>query len=198
MIIFARHGQTVAGSQSRYEGYSDSPLTGLGKKQAQALGEYCKKEKITKIISSPLPRAFTTALIAGGIVGIAPATDNRLKEVCYGAWEGVVAMNIRNSSEWQTREKDVFHYIHPGKYHTHPGESYQQLYIRSRPFFEEMMNEPENILIVAHKGIMRCVVMYYTKISEDKFMQYNPENNHVLIVQAKNRIPTIKQKILAE
>lgn len=60
-VIFARHGETIFGAEGRFEGLSNSPLTDKGRVQARKLAEFCKKEGVEKIYSSPLGRALNTA-----------------------------------------------------------------------------------------------------------------------------------------
>ncbi len=61
-IILIRHGETEWNRLHRFQGRSDVPLNPKGINQARALALALKNEIITTIYSSPLKRAFETAL----------------------------------------------------------------------------------------------------------------------------------------
>lgn len=46
-LYLMRHGQTMFNAQHRIQGWCDSPLTDLGKRQAKAAGEYFRTHGIT-------------------------------------------------------------------------------------------------------------------------------------------------------
>jgi probable phosphoglycerate mutase len=61
-LILVRHGQTQWNVERRFQGgNSDIELNELGRRQARAVGEAMKAEKIDAIYSSPLSRARDTA-----------------------------------------------------------------------------------------------------------------------------------------
>ncbi|MEL0003894.1 MAG: histidine phosphatase family protein, partial [Rhodospirillales bacterium] len=92
-----RHGQTVWNVQKRLQGRRDSPLTALGVSQAQAFGarlaQIIEKPSAVQAVSSPLGRAWQTAVLAVSGMGADPSLivlDDRLVEHAFGQWEGLV------------------------------------------------------------------------------------------------------------
>jgi broad specificity phosphatase PhoE len=61
-LIAVRHGQTLLNTQGRFSGQLDTPLSDLGKRQVEALGERLALEQIEVVGCSTLQRARETAL----------------------------------------------------------------------------------------------------------------------------------------
>lgn len=82
-----RHGQTRFNEQGRIQGACDSPLTDLGKEQAQAARSYFEEKGIRfdKVYSSTQERACDTAEIATGRLDYQRLKG--LKEWDFGAFE---------------------------------------------------------------------------------------------------------------
>ncbi len=186
MLIFARHGETVAGVEGRFEGFSDSPLTEKGKKQAELLGEYLKNKKSLKILVSPRGRAVATARIVAGILGIDFQIDERLIEVCYGSWETKKINTLKDFPLWKQREEDFFRFRHPGFYHTFPGESYEDLYQRLLPVFSELENLNQAVILIAHSGVLRCARRFFEKIDDDTFKKSKFPNSVFFSIEKEN------------
>lgn len=90
-IYILRHGQTEWNAQHRIQGGLDSPLTELGRAQAQMqrkLLRSCELEGY-RAFCSPQGRAFQTAAIALEGLFARIETDARLAEIGVGAWEGL-------------------------------------------------------------------------------------------------------------
>jgi hypothetical protein len=62
------------------QGHLDSFLTDIGKRQAEAAGNYLKKDRFNAIYSSDLGRAHETAKIIDRYLNIGIKTDERLRE----------------------------------------------------------------------------------------------------------------------
>jgi broad specificity phosphatase PhoE len=101
-LYFARHGQTKANVEKRFSGKRDTPLTALGRQQADEIGQVLKRELGSKpviaCVSSPLQRACTTMEIARGVLELPPkdyATDPRLQEIDLGRWDQLTEAEAR-------------------------------------------------------------------------------------------------------
>lgn len=82
-ILVVRHGQPHDESQTGGEG--DPPLSELGLRQAQAIGDFLANEQIDHIVASPMVRAHQTALPLCEILGLEPELDDDLKEAGWQA-----------------------------------------------------------------------------------------------------------------
>jgi probable phosphoglycerate mutase len=101
-LYFARHGQTKANVEKRFSGKKDTPLTLLGRQQADEIGQVLKRELGSKpaiaCVSSPLQRARATMEIARGVLELPPkeyATDPRLQEIDLGRWDQLTEAEAR-------------------------------------------------------------------------------------------------------
>jgi len=99
VIYYIRHGETAWNAQGRLQGAQDTALNDLGRRQAvqsgHILADLFAREARDKsqipYLSSPLLRARTTMELMRGALDLPPrdyATDDRLREIGYGVWEG--------------------------------------------------------------------------------------------------------------
>ena len=84
MIYFARHGQTDADKQNRFNGGIDLDLNETGIEQAQKLKDKLSGIQFDAVFCSPQKRAVQTCEIATGKYVI----DNRLTELNCGNFDG--------------------------------------------------------------------------------------------------------------
>lgn len=85
ILYLMRHGQTLFNVRHKIQGFCDSPLTELGKKQAHIAGEYFKDIPLDHFYCSTLERCVDTL----EIITSKPYTRVKgLKEMNYGIFEG--------------------------------------------------------------------------------------------------------------
>lgn len=170
-ILMTRHGETQWNTIRRMQGHKDSPLTDFGMLQAKWLKERLKEEYIDVIYTSPLGRAYETAMILSEGREIEVVKCNELKEIYLGSWEG------QRIDEVDKTHKEINYYFwnEPEKYIPIDGESFQELAERSKKFFEEVLLESEhkNILVVAHAIVLKSFLAY-TKGKEIKDLWQGP------------------------
>lgn len=107
-FFFLRHGQTQWNADKIWQGQTDVPLNATGLQQAHDAAHTLRNSAITRIISSPLIRAYHTAEIVAGHLHLPIDVDRRLQERTYGAFEGL--------SSKETREK---YGLQDGESHEH-------------------------------------------------------------------------------
>ena len=105
-LIFVRHGETAYNAENRLQGQLDIPLNPRGREQARAVGgtlrslvgsEIDQLEADQAFFASPLERARETMEIARDAMGLPPSRyrlDPVLKEISFGAWEGLTWREI--------------------------------------------------------------------------------------------------------
>jgi len=117
-LYFARHGQTEANLAKRFSGKKDTPLTALGREQAQEIGQVLRRELGVRpqiaFVSSPLARARTTMEIARHALELPAAgyvTDPRIQEIDLGQWDQLTEAEARalDPGYYDRRGKDKWH-----------------------------------------------------------------------------------------
>jgi broad specificity phosphatase PhoE len=93
-VVLVRHGETVSHAENRYAGSSDVDLTPRGVDQAGRLAGWAHIAGLDGIWTSPLVRARRTAEPAAKTSGSSLAVDDRLRELDFGAGEGLTAAEM--------------------------------------------------------------------------------------------------------
>lgn len=84
-LLLTRHGQSRWQTDGEVAG-PDAPLSSLGVLQAHRLGEYLAlRQKLTRIVASPLLRARQTAEIVAAYQGLAVSFEADLRE--FDSWD---------------------------------------------------------------------------------------------------------------
>lgn len=164
VIYFIRHGETDWNRERRLQGQHDIPLNALGRVQASRCGELLREllerdgrpAAEYEYISSPLGRARETMELMRAAMGLEPGayrTDVRLMEMSFGRWEGFTfaELQAREAEGLAERERDKWGFVLPG------GESYAQLQIRVRTWYEELERDT---VVSAHGGVCRALIAH--------------------------------------
>ena len=182
-----RHGQTEWNLAERYQGQQDSPLTLLGRRQAQAVARRLADVPFDRIYASPLGRAWTTAGFLAEETGVAPVPDERLMECSYGECEGLTIDDIEAKfpREFASRTEDKWHNRLPG------AECYADLRARVQRFAAEHLagaldGNDTVIGIVAHDGINRSLVGFLLDWTRDEIMMSRQANNAVFVLDGSS------------
>ena len=95
-LLLARHGRTEWHRDNRYVSRTDIGIDETGREQALTLARRAQEERPSLVLSSPLKRALLTARPAAEACGLKPETDDRLRELDFGDWEGKTFDEIRS------------------------------------------------------------------------------------------------------
>jgi broad specificity phosphatase PhoE len=87
-IYLARHGRTPLNAAGALRGHLDPVLDSVGQLEASNLGNELDREKLGRIISSPLKRAVATASEVARRAGLEVEIDRRFIDRDYGPWAG--------------------------------------------------------------------------------------------------------------
>ncbi len=98
-FIIIRHGQSIGNLQRKFLGHTDLDITELGYKQADAVAEYLKDEKIDAVYSSDLQRAFHTVEPIANKRALKVIPMQGLREIFAGDWENEYADVLKNEFE---------------------------------------------------------------------------------------------------
>lgn len=156
-LYFVRHGQTEWNAIKRMQGQWNSDLSELGKQHADINGKLLSTLDIDIMYVSPLDRTRQTAEIINQYLDLEPVFDDRIMEWHTGDWSGEMYADIQVKweTEWQALEADRFNYRPPN------GENYPDMFARSQPFVEELLQSPhERIAVVSHGMIGKVMVAH--------------------------------------
>lgn len=153
-LWLVRHGQTTWNLSRRISGWSDVPLTDLGREQAQNLAPLLADKKFDSVWSSDLVRATETAVLAYG--EDFTKTDG-LREINFGNHEG--------QSWGKLDEKNVEEIMEFKSYCAPGGESIATFEARIKGFIENL-SEGRHLLF-CHGGVVRALTY---KLGLDRFL----------------------------
>lgn len=183
-FILVRHGQTESNVAGRIQGHSDSPLTALGKKQAQDLGQRLSSMAIHILRTSDLGRAFATAQIFARSLQLKAHTDSRLREVCFGEVEG----QSWDEVDEQYPDIRLAWYHHQSGVRMPGGESREEVTRRAVAVLEECVNlhAGKRVLMVTHGGVLACLLCWVLQIPQGIRPLCSIDNATVNILQHTN------------
>ncbi len=150
-----RHGQVDTGPDRCFLGRTDLPLDDTGRAQARAWQPKLRGIDFSQVYVSGLGRALQTAALC--CPACAPVVDARLNEIDLGDWDGQSFEDIRAQypEAYNLRGEDIYGYRPPR------GESFEDLFRRAAPFFEElrkrMTKSPGHVLVITHAGVIRTL-----------------------------------------
>ena len=94
-LLVVRHGQSTWNAEGRWQGWSDPPLSALGRAQADDAAGDLAGVGITGVACSDLVRARVTAEVLAAALELPPPTvDPDLREYDVGDWEGLTRAEI--------------------------------------------------------------------------------------------------------
>ncbi|KAI3381954.1 hypothetical protein SNEBB_008028 [Seison nebaliae] len=155
-IYLTRHGESLMNREGKIGG--DSDLSQRGKEYAIALAEFMRKEdNILDIWTSSRKRTIQTAMHTTGLKEVWPALD----EIDAGICEGLTYKEIASKypKEFAERDRNKYRYRYPS------GESYHDLVLRVEPVIMEL-ERSNNVLVVGHQAVLRCILAYFTDVSQ--------------------------------
>lgn len=88
-ILLARHGQTAANAEKRFQGQIDCPLNSVGQQQAHQLGPILAQFDPARLFTSDLSRSVDTARPAAELLGLQPIASPVFREYSWGILEGL-------------------------------------------------------------------------------------------------------------
>lgn len=149
-IITIQHTQSVHHTNGMVGSWTDWELSELGVAQAEKIGEKLKTElsgRTFVMYSSDLLRAKQTAEHVGKCLGIEPILKTELRERNLGKCCGKSVQWLRENLECQEKTVDDRLFS--------DAESRRDEWNRLKPFFDEIMaNDEENIILVSHGDLL--------------------------------------------
>ena len=159
-LYFVRHGESEANLLRVFSNRGwQHGLTDMGRQQALAVAQKLKEVSVAKLFSSPLLRAVQTAEILSEELGVPYETTDALREFDCGILEGK-----SDATSWEVYYRVRNDWLQHGHWETRfeQGESFLDIKERFVPFIEQLVEVhgrlQENIVLVGHGGIYRCML----------------------------------------
>lgn len=162
-FLIIRHGYSKSNEQGYFTGQTDVPLSPLGIEQAHQTAHYLYNNfKIDQLYSSPLQRAYNTALPISHLFNLSIQIENDFKEINGGAWEE------------KTPEQILKLYNHDytlwlnniGLARCTNGENMQEVQNRASNALKKLASEHDGktIAITTHAGVIRALQCLWQKL----------------------------------
>jgi probable phosphoglycerate mutase len=157
-LYLIRHGQSAGNAEGRFGGHGPTPLSDLGKHQAEATAKTLAKEGITAIYSSDLYRAVQTAQPLADLLRLPINTSPDLRERHVGVLEGMTFDESRESfpkDYYALVNRDIHHVISGG-------ESYRNLIRRITSKLGDVLrtHQGERVAIYSHTGALCFLTLH--------------------------------------
>jgi alpha-ribazole phosphatase/probable phosphoglycerate mutase len=169
-IDLLRHGEPVGGS--RYRGQVDDALSEKGWQQMwQAVAGHSDWQQI---ITSPLQRCQAFADQLAEQHGMPVHSEPRFSEVGFGVWEGKTRVELEQQFPGQL----VRFYQDPVNQRPTGAEPLDDFLSRVQDGFDELLSRfaGQTVLIVAHAGVIRAILVHVLKIPPAAMYRIHVEN----------------------
>ena len=181
-IFLVRHGETSWNREGRFQGQIDVPLNDIGLRQADAVADALKEIPFDRIISSNLSRALRTALpLASRMrMGMGVETDDDLKEIGHGLWEGRTAAEVEATypgdlALWHTRPETV---VMP------EGESLADVQNRAWPALLRLAEgKGETVAVFTHDAVLKVLLMKALDCPLSSFWRFQLANGSITLLE---------------
>lgn len=176
MLYIMRHGRTDWNDRHKLQGRTDIPLNEDGRRMALKAAEEYRDVPLDVCWCSPLIRAKETAeiLLRGRNVPI--FTDDRLREMSFGDYEG-----LENSFSIPDCPVNVI-FQAPEKYTASVGgaETFEELFARTGSFLREVIDPlteaGKDVLIVGHGVMNLSIISQVRNLPRKDFWSVGIEN----------------------
>lgn len=154
-ILLIRHGQSLGNAERRFGGHSPTPLSELGRAQAEATGRALAAENVTAIYSSDLLRAVATAEPLARAIGLRISQTSAFRERNVGLMEGLTFEEAaeHHPDEYAALLRRDFDHVLSG------GESYRQLLDRASNELDRavQLHRGGTVALFSHTGTI-CIL----------------------------------------
>jgi probable phosphoglycerate mutase len=171
-----RHGRTDWNDRHKLQGRTDIPLNAEGRRMAEKAAEEYRDVPLDVCWSSPLIRAKETAEIVLRGRNVPIMTDDRLREMSFGIYEGQ-----ENSFDIPDSPVNVI-FKAPEKYTASVGgaETFDELFARTGAFLREvidpLMAQGKDVLIVGHGAMNLSIISQIRRLPREEFWSTGIEN----------------------
>lgn len=200
-ILFVRHGKD---SDQHRGGWSQLDLLPEGKREAKMLADYLVQHKedyhFTKMITSDLKRAETTATILVEALQLPLEKESSLRETNNGDLAGML-----NSEADQKFPRLYFRSLAMDEHYPNgesPREFYQRIKTWFQRFLQENNNSDETQIVVTHGGVINIIYHLVNQIEwtnksnlfHVKHCSISLLNTKTLVFEVENQTDFLEEK----
>ena len=179
-IYLIRHGETGYVKEGRFYGSTDLPLSEEGREQARALRPWliAKLGKNVRAYASPLRRVLET--LQSALPGLAPEIDPDLREMDFGACEGLTLAEIKTRfpkllQAWLDFSPEL---KFPG------GESLADYRERIQRAAARLAADPaETLAIFSHGGVIRSLLCHFLRLPPQAYAAFKLPCTGVAVIE---------------
>ncbi len=164
-FYFVRHGETRFNEKGRVQGVCDSPLTALGKAQADRAGDALREVYFDQAFTSPAERAMQTArhILSGRNMDAVIVED--LHEFDFGRYEG---------TRFTSHPDELKQHFSTRDFSSAEGESPARMEVRVREVMKDIVSRCEDqdrVLLVSHGMFELFLMTTLLNVDGDAFYQ---------------------------
>lgn len=200
-LLFVRHGKD---SDQHRGGWSQLDLLPEGKREAKTLADYLVQHKedyhFTKMITSDLKRAETTATILAETLQLPLEKESSLRETNNGDLAGML-----NSEADQKFPRLYFRSLAMDEHYPNgesPREFYQRIKTWFQRFLQENNNSDETQIVVTHGGVINIIYHLVNQIEwtnksnlfHVKHCSISLLNTKTLVFEVENQTDFLEEK----
>ncbi len=177
-IYLVRHGITQANKENRFAGRTDEELHADGKDQIMHVGERLKNHGISTVYCGPANRTVHSAELLGLLLKVPVLPLEEFDEINIPHWDSLTKDEIRqkHGDEYPTWLNSPQTFNLPGC------ETLREVQDRAVKGVSRLLehHSAENLLLVSHLIVLRCLVLYYQGLEIKDFRSIKIDNGSII------------------
>jgi probable phosphoglycerate mutase len=168
-LVLVRHGQQIPLQDRAEDEQTDPPLSGIGLRQIEAVGDHLAGESIDAIYSSHLVRAHDTgkAIAKHHNLGVTVLKDLREIELVPELPKGETWAELNKRPDWVTAGEE---FVRTGRWSSFPfSETSDSFRTRISAAFDQILENHTSgkVVIACHGGVINTFVAQLLGIERD-------------------------------
>jgi alpha-ribazole phosphatase len=189
-LYLIRHGEVEGAEAGRLLGRTDAPLSERGREQSRQLAELLSAERLTRVYSSDLLRARTTADTIATRSNLEVRESSAWREIDMGEWEGRTFAALHGEAPRLVAQifNDPARFVYPH------GESFAAFTARVRGALDKLLktHDSGNIALITHGGVCRVIIGDALGMLARNWLRLAQDYGCVNVVDWYDGNPTVK------